>query len=492
MDKWIDLEWERPVYEEGMTPFEMRELYHQNEVKHKVTIMMVTWNNVEKTKLSVKYLLEHTSHIPFKLVFFDNASTDDTLEFLKTVDYPDKTIIASKHNIGLCAAVTYVYDLLGDEDKSEYVVQISNDCIVTEGWLDNFLTCMGSDLQIGAVSGATTNDNPCTDPEITYSSIEELQEIGKIFNKSDEKKWFSCNIISTIIMMMRSSTIKKIGIYDSYFNHYAADNDLNKRLLYNGYKQVVCFDTLIHHNQLPTPSTQASSDIYWAGERQFTTIYPGKSTSELKETQKKLLSMGHFTQKGEIKALGINVDVGSPLYWLAYQYQLEGNKEVGLSGYTTKAKYYQDLQYVCPNGVACDRIMYLSEHYEKEQFHCIVLGEAINGFPDPVALFQVLLSLLKPKGQVFFKGKNYRGYEYYRNRIEGRDVAWMEGKMQLPQLVDYLDAQPCALTTQPDINHKEEEKRKNWWAQYGDPQMVAEEDKEDFFLPQILFYYEKP
>jgi len=96
-----------------------------------IALVLPTHNRLEYTKKAVSRLLEDPDE-DFDLYLWDNASTDETPEFLKeeVKDARVKEVILRKKNEGQTGAMNYVWA----KTKAELVGKVDNDCLVTPGW----------------------------------------------------------------------------------------------------------------------------------------------------------------------------------------------------------------------------------------------------------------------------------------------------------------------------------------------------------------------
>jgi len=96
-----------------------------------VCIVLVTHNRLEYTKKTIARLLADPSE-EFELYLWDNASSDETPEYLKEEVKDPRIVetILSKENVGQTGAMNYVWS----KTKAELVGKLDNDCLVTPGW----------------------------------------------------------------------------------------------------------------------------------------------------------------------------------------------------------------------------------------------------------------------------------------------------------------------------------------------------------------------
>ena len=61
-----------------------------------VTVVVIAYNRLEKTKRCISSILAYSQGVDYELVLVDNGSTDETLEYLKSVPYPKKRFFISR------------------------------------------------------------------------------------------------------------------------------------------------------------------------------------------------------------------------------------------------------------------------------------------------------------------------------------------------------------------------------------------------------------
>lgn len=95
-----------------------------------IAVVVVTHNRFEYTRKCIECLLENSAE-EFDLYLWDNASKDETPEYLNSIKDPRIVeIILSKDNVGQTGAMNYAWS----KTKAELVGKLDNDCLVTPGW----------------------------------------------------------------------------------------------------------------------------------------------------------------------------------------------------------------------------------------------------------------------------------------------------------------------------------------------------------------------
>ena len=90
------------------------------------------------TKRAVAAILKNTD-LPFKLFIFDNASTDGTQKWLKTIKDSRVEIYYSDFNTGLMYPKNWILEKYPD---TEYISFVDNDSIMPYGWLSKLKDVM--------------------------------------------------------------------------------------------------------------------------------------------------------------------------------------------------------------------------------------------------------------------------------------------------------------------------------------------------------------
>ncbi len=114
-----------------------------------VTIVLITHNRLEYTKKTLARLLEDPTE-EFDLYLWDNASSDETADYLKdgVKDPRIVDVVLSKENVGQAGAMNYAWS----KTKAELVGKVDNDCLQTPGWTRIFAQAHKDIPQLGAVA----------------------------------------------------------------------------------------------------------------------------------------------------------------------------------------------------------------------------------------------------------------------------------------------------------------------------------------------------
>ncbi len=419
-----------------------------------VTICVLAYNRLEKTQRCVESILEYTQGITYELLLVDNGSSDGTLEYFQSVQFPGKKILHITKNLG----ALYATNLAMRSFSGRYFALVINDAIVTKNWLSNLLRCFESDPKIGMVTPGASNVSNLQEIPLSFSSYKEMQQKAAAYNQSDPRKWEQRVRLVTTIHLLKREVVDLIGLDDPGFFHDFEEDDLSVRVRRAGYKLIVCMDTFVHHDHdfrhgedKDQAQFQASLE---AGRKNFMDKYHGLDSWSDMSNYEMYLDIGSISTKRVAvpKILGVDVMCGMPILQIKNELRRKGIPEAKTSAFTTQAKHFYDLQTVCDH-VVCDRIERLSDFLEHGQFDYIVLGSAINTYGEIPRLLRLLLGALRPSGTLFLKLRNSFDIAAYLTMM-GRSFQLDEfisliSMGQFNQILELLEVKTCKITRIP-------------------------------------------
>ena len=113
-------------------------------VKEKVAVVLLSYNSREYIEQFIPYVLKSTYN-DFKLILVDNASSDDTLDFMK-VNYPEIDVLNIDVNKGFTNGFVESLACI----KAKYYALLTSDVEVAPNWLEPMVKAMDEDEKLGA------------------------------------------------------------------------------------------------------------------------------------------------------------------------------------------------------------------------------------------------------------------------------------------------------------------------------------------------------
>ncbi len=382
-----------------------------NECQSEVTIFIMGYNRLNKTKDCIESVLKYTKGIDYDLILVDNGSDDGTLEYFKSIDYDKVRIIRINKNQG-----TGIPSLvLGLEWFSRYYVGLANDIIVTENWLSNLLAVAKSDKRIGMVNPMSSNVSNCQMYNMEFTDFDDMQKKASEYNKSDPSKWHERMRLITLGTLYTKECLLAIGwpCFDCGFSHNFGDDDISFKVRRAGYKTMLAGDTWIHHNHDIFKFEDKNPEEYHAsldtGRKNFQDKYFGVDAwddvcNHVFHFIEDYITMPADTEN--IRILGVDVKCGTPVLDIKNSIRKYGIFDTENSAFTQDSKYCIDLRTICNGNVVCDRPEFIYGYFRSDYFDYIIVGNQINNYDQPEKIITFLYSLLKQSGQLFLSLKN--------------------------------------------------------------------------------------
>jgi GT2 family glycosyltransferase len=221
-------------------------------LKPLVAIIILNWNGKNYLEQFLPSVLAST-YLPLNIVLADNASTDDSIVFVRT-HYPQITIITLSQNFGFAKG----YNEALKKVKADYYVLLNSDVAVSSGWIEPIIALMEKDRAIGACQ-----------PKILMQSNKSMFEYagaaggwidylgypfarGRIFDVCEEDKGqYQTNEkifwASGAAFFISTNAYHAMGGFDEYFFAHQEEIDLCWRLQLAGYSIMVCPTSEVYH-----------------------------------------------------------------------------------------------------------------------------------------------------------------------------------------------------------------------------------------------------
>lgn len=227
-----------------------------------ISVIIVNWNG----KSILKDCLDAITKVNYKkveILFVDNASVDDSVEFVKK-NYPSIIVIVNKKNLGVGGG----FEVGLGRVRGQAVLLLNTDAIVQKNLLTNLANVLYSDKKIGAVQPKLVlypDKNLIDSIGCFFLSTGDLYHFGREKNQNDPLCNKRMEIFSTkgACMLIKTEVLNKIGLFDKDFFAYFEDTDFCIRMLLAGY--IILYDpteTVFHRGGATSKNIMHSTILF--------------------------------------------------------------------------------------------------------------------------------------------------------------------------------------------------------------------------------------
>lgn len=211
----------------------------------KVSIVLVTYNNLNLTIQCVNSILRNTTWPNYQLIVVDNGSEDGTKDYLERLrdEVPTTKIILNPENRGFAAANNQG---LRDAD-GDVLLLLNNDTVVPGGWLDPLVLHL-RDSSIGLIGPVTNTVGNEAKIEVSYTDIQQMQAFADRYTEAHKGQFFDIPMLAMFCVAFRRGILDEVGYLDEAFGiGMFEDDDYSRRVQAAGYRTVCAEDAFVHH-----------------------------------------------------------------------------------------------------------------------------------------------------------------------------------------------------------------------------------------------------
>lgn len=229
-----------------------------------VSIVILSYNKRQLTVDCLTSLNKNIPHDQYETIVVDNASSDDSVEYIRK-HFPKVKLIENTRNAGFAGGC----NLGAKHAKGEFILFLNNDAAIGENPLPEMVKTFSEDEKIGVVGGLLTNLNGSL--QRSYGNFYTILNVAYLLfagesgelKRLQSKEVIETDWVSGGFMMVRRTVFQKVtGFNESYFM-YIEDMDLCYRIKKSNYK--IMFTPLVkikHIGQASTNKTFAIVHIY--------------------------------------------------------------------------------------------------------------------------------------------------------------------------------------------------------------------------------------
>lgn len=223
-----------------------------NTLQPEVAVVILNWNGKKFLHQFLPSVLGST-YSNKRIILADNASSDDSVQFVKT-NFPDVEIIVNSSNEGFAKG----YNTALKQVQSDYYVLLNSDVEVEAGWIEPVIALMQHDQTIGACQPKLLAYHDKSSFEYAGACGGWIDKLGypfargRIFENCEKDRGQyddvqECFWASGAALFIRSGLYQELGGLDEYFFAHQEEIDLCWRIKLAGYKIFVQPASVVYH-----------------------------------------------------------------------------------------------------------------------------------------------------------------------------------------------------------------------------------------------------
>lgn len=215
----------------------------------KIFVVVVTYNGKQWYDQCFGSL--RASELPIEVVVIDNASSDDTVQYIRT-NYPEVHLITSDINLGFGQANNKGMRYALEHD-ADYVFLLNQDAWIEPNTIKELADAHKKQPEYGLLSPIHLNARKTAIEKglIVYLSTTRHtpNELISDFYLGLKKEIYDTNYVNAAAWLLPRKTMEVVGGFDPIFFHYNEDDNYLSRVLYHGFKVglvpnvTICHDT---------------------------------------------------------------------------------------------------------------------------------------------------------------------------------------------------------------------------------------------------------
>lgn len=211
-----------------------------------VSVVILNFNG-KKFLNKCLFSVFNSNYSNFEVILVDNASTDGSIELAQeNFSNGNLRIIRNSSNLGFAEG----NNIGARSANGKYLVFLNNDTEVDSGWLEELVSVMESDYEIGVAQS-----------KLLLSDRKTIDSAGDFINfygygwlrRHREEDNGQCNEMGDIFsgrgaaMIVQRQILMQVAYFDPIFFMLCEDVDLSWRIRLNGYKVVFIPRSVVYH-----------------------------------------------------------------------------------------------------------------------------------------------------------------------------------------------------------------------------------------------------
>jgi len=211
------------------------------------SILIVTYGNLDLTRLCLASVQRSAGRTPFEIIVVDNCSPDGTPSYLDAVverGLLPLRVLKNRENRGFAAANNQAAALAA----GDFLVFLNNDTVVRPGWLDQLVAALANDSRIGMVGPVTNSCGNEAQLGTPYADLTQMERFASDYCASHAGERAEPAMLTLFCAAMPAALFRRIGGLDErYGRGLFEDDDLGMAVAAAGKRLLLLRDVFVHH-----------------------------------------------------------------------------------------------------------------------------------------------------------------------------------------------------------------------------------------------------
>lgn len=234
-----------------------------------VSIIILNRNGLNHLKILFNDFSKKSNYSNFEIIVVDNASTDDSVNYLKSLSDLKIKIIENDENVSFAKGNNDAISIA----EGEYILLLNNDIEPSYGWLNELMGTMLYNDNVGAVGAKLLYPYIRDSNNHKYSfTIQHAGDIireninnGCLYEAHNQNKYAKdvfdssisvnrkCLLVTGAVLLTKKEIYLELGGLDENYWYGYEDVDFNLRLYEKGYDVIFASAALLFHHESATP-----------------------------------------------------------------------------------------------------------------------------------------------------------------------------------------------------------------------------------------------
>ncbi|SRR6266516_205120 len=226
-----------------------------------LSIVIVNWNGGPLLRRCIESVLRHPPAITWEIILVDNASTDDSLEWVRQSGLSNLRLIENSENLGFGKANNLAFGL----SSASLVFLLNNDAEVRAGTIDRLIATVNSDSRVGACGPRIIGSDGVLQRSVWRNMPRPWEMIvtglklhclipkrikGELLLGEfwDHARRRQVDMLSGAAILARRALIDEVGGFDERFHMYFEDNEWCYRAVCAGWVLIFEPEAVVMHH----------------------------------------------------------------------------------------------------------------------------------------------------------------------------------------------------------------------------------------------------